>query len=140
MALAAIDAFCGVTARSRLFLSPAWPDPEDPPFINAAAGLETGPEPEALLAGLSAIEAGFGRRRGRRNGPRTLDLDLLDYRGIVSSGGGGGSPVLPHPRLGERDFVLAPLLEVAPAWRHPVSGESAAALLAALPARQVRPL
>lgn len=136
-ALAAIDAFCGVKARSRLYASPAWPDPTDPPFINAAASLETAHGPEALLAGLAAIEAGFGRRRGPRNGPRTLDLDILDYKGLISP---GGPPTLPHPRLEDRDFVLAPLLEVAPDWRHPVSGEAASALLAALPERRAWPL
>jgi 2-amino-4-hydroxy-6-hydroxymethyldihydropteridine diphosphokinase len=71
----------------------------------------------------------FGRTITRRNAPRTLDLDLLDYNGLVEA----GAPILPHPRLQERAFVLVPLLDVAPDWRHPVSGLSVSTLIAALP-------
>jgi 2-amino-4-hydroxy-6-hydroxymethyldihydropteridine diphosphokinase len=74
--------------------------------------------------------------RRERNEARPLDLDLLDYNGIVRSGAG---LLLPHPRLHERAFVLKPLVDVAPEWRHPVLVRAAAELLAALPenARQV---
>jgi 2-amino-4-hydroxy-6-hydroxymethyldihydropteridine diphosphokinase len=67
-----------------------------------------------------------------RNGPRSIDVDLLDLGGVVRR---SSDPVLPHPRMARRRFVLAPLAEIAPAWRHPVRGLSARRLLAALPAR-----
>lgn len=70
----------------------------------------------------------FGRTRGTRNAPRTLDLDLIDYDGRIES----GPPELPHPRLAERAFVLVPLQDVAPSWRHPASGKLIAELLSAL--------
>jgi 2-amino-4-hydroxy-6-hydroxymethyldihydropteridine diphosphokinase len=114
---------------SSLYESPAWPDPADPAFINAIAEIETSLPPEALLAGLHAIEAGFGRRRSVRNAPRSLDLDLIAYHNEIR-GGEDADLILPHPRLSGRAFVLAPLLEVAPDWRHPVSGETAAEMAA----------
>jgi 2-amino-4-hydroxy-6-hydroxymethyldihydropteridine diphosphokinase len=121
-ALAALDQRgVRVNAVSSMWRSPAWPDPREPPFVNAAAVVETALSPEILLGVLQAVETLFGRDRSAgapRNAPRTLDLDLIDYNGRVQA----GPPELPHPRTAERAFVLLPLREVAPAWRHPVSG------------------
>lgn len=122
---------------SSLYETPAWPNPADPPFINAVASIKTVLPPEALLETLHAIEAGFGRRRGARNAPRTLDLDLLSY-GEVRRENGEGGLTLPHPRLHEREFVLAPLCDIAPDWRHPVTGRTAAQMLGGLKTRQAR--
>jgi len=118
---------------SSFYASPAWPDASDPPFVNAVAKLETKLSPAALMKLLAEIENRFGRIRSARNAPRTLDLDLLDYGGRIEA----GPPVLPHPRMESRDFVLVPLREIAPEWRHPVSEKSVEALIAALPAISV---
>ena len=81
------------------------------------------------------IEARFGRVRPYPNAPRTLDLDLLDLDGLVRQ---SPDPVLPHPRMAERAFVLLPLCDIAPGWMHPVLGLSAAELLARLGPQSVR--
>jgi len=115
-------------ATSQFFVTPAWPDPSAPAFVNAVARVETALDPACLLRQLHAVEEFFGRRRGARNAPRTLDLDLLDYDGRIEA----GPPQLPHPRLEQRGFVLMPLAEVAPRWRHPITGRSISQLIAAL--------
>ena len=125
-------AVCGVSA---FYCSPAWPDPRDPPFVNAVARVETPRSPADLLRALKQLELAFGRSSAPQNAPRPLDLDILDYDGIVQS----GPPILPHPRLQERGFVLIPMRDVAPGWRHPVLGLDVTALLGALP-REAREL
>jgi 2-amino-4-hydroxy-6-hydroxymethyldihydropteridine diphosphokinase len=94
----------------------------------ARAAVETQLQPFALLRLLHEVETSFGRKRSAPNAPRSLDLDLLDYRGLVQE----GELVLPHPRLANRRFVLEPLIEIAPEWRHPVTGKTVQSLLRAL--------
>jgi 2-amino-4-hydroxy-6-hydroxymethyldihydropteridine diphosphokinase len=113
---------------SRFHETQAWPDPSDPPFVNAVAAVTTSFEPATLIAKLHEIEAAFGRRRTQRNAPRTLDIDIIDYDGLIQD----GPPQLPHPRLEGRAFVLLPLFEVAPDWQHPVSGQGIEQLVSAL--------
>ena len=90
-------------------------------FANAVALLETELGPEQLLMEIKSIERDFGRRRGRRWGPRVLDLDI-----ILWSGGfwGGPGPIIPHPEMHRRRFVLEPLAEIAPGWSDPLTGAS----------------
>ncbi len=127
-----------IDAVSFYCVTKAWPDPADPPFVNAVARIATTLLPADLMELLHQVETKFGRRRAAKNAPRTLDLDLLDYDGRIES----GPPRLPHPRLSERGFVLVPLEDIAPGWRHPVTGQTVAALIAALPpdARDIRRL
>jgi 2-amino-4-hydroxy-6-hydroxymethyldihydropteridine diphosphokinase len=102
-----------------------------PPFMNAVARIETAMSAEALMRALHMLERKAGRRRRKRWGPRTLDLDLLDYHSLIRRPARSSiKPLaLPHPGLEQRIFVLAPLLEVAPRWRHPVSHQLAALTL-----------
>ncbi|MCK0169378.1 2-amino-4-hydroxy-6-hydroxymethyldihydropteridine diphosphokinase [Jannaschia sp. S6380] len=149
-----------VQAISRPYRTPAWPDPSDPDFVNAALALWSPMPPAHLLDRLHRIEALQGRVRPRRWGPRVLDLDLLASGRAVRPNGAvvrawmSLSPVqqsrkvpkrliLPHPRLAERAFVLLPLAGIAPGWRHPLTGRTVRAMAAALPAsarKGVRPI
>jgi 2-amino-4-hydroxy-6-hydroxymethyldihydropteridine diphosphokinase len=116
-----------VVARSSWWASQAWPDPSDPPFLNGVVIVRTEHGPHALMAALGRIEDVFGRRRDVANAPRTLDLDLIAYGRLTGDLNG---LILPHPRATERLFVMGPLAEIAPDWRHP-QGDRPASELAA---------
>ncbi len=146
MVRAAVAALAGIAGLRLVAVSGVWESapvlpPGEPPlgqppsgqprYVNAVArleGLSGGPEadPAWLLARLHAIEAQAGRVRGARNAARPLDLDILDMDGLVRA---SPDPVLPHPRMAARAFVLRPLAEVAPEWRHPVTGTGIRELL-----------
>jgi len=128
-----------IRARSRWWESAPVPVSDQPWYVNGVIEVETSLAPEALLALLHEVEAGFGRLRSVPNAPRILDLDLLAYGSLVREG--PAPPLLPHPRMAERAFVLHPLAEIRPGWRHPASGLSLPQLIARLSSEQiVRPL
>lgn len=128
-----------VLGRSAWVETAPVPVSDQPWFVNAVAAVDTRLPPTDLLALLHRIEADYGRERTVVNGARTLDLDLLSYHDMVN--GGPEAPLLPHPRLAERAFVLRPLAELAPDWRHPATGRAIGDLLAGLdPAQETRPL
>jgi 2-amino-4-hydroxy-6-hydroxymethyldihydropteridine diphosphokinase len=112
---------------SRLLKTTAFGRTNQPDFVNAVVEITTSLSPEALLLKLHLIERLAGRRRVLRWGPRTLDLDLIDYHGLVRKA--PLRPLLPHPGIAEREFVLKPIAEIAPRWRHPILHRSAAQLL-----------
>jgi 2-amino-4-hydroxy-6-hydroxymethyldihydropteridine diphosphokinase len=133
--------------RSRWFMSPPVPPSDQPWFVNGVAAVATALDPAGLLAALHRVEAAFGRVRSVPNAARTLDLDLLAYGDRVESPPTEAAPdlasdlapdltrprpVLPHPRLADRAFVLLPLADVAPAWYHPATGRPLAELIRAL--------
>jgi len=125
-ALARFPAFGLVLAeRSRWWRSSAWPNRADPDYLNGVVLVETTLAPLGVLKALLALEAEFGRQRSETNAPRTLDLDLIAHGRLQLNAPG---LILPHPRAHERLFVMGPLAEIAPAWRHPVSGAAAEAL------------
>ena len=107
-------------AKSTLYETAPVGGPAQGPFLNGAILLETTLEPLVLLRRLHEIERAFGRMRGDgvRNGPRTLDLDLLLHGDLILQ---TEAIELPHPRLHERAFVLDPLVEIAPELVHPIS-------------------
>ncbi|MBS0386672.1 MAG: 2-amino-4-hydroxy-6-hydroxymethyldihydropteridine diphosphokinase [Proteobacteria bacterium] len=134
-ALAALQA-AGFTplAVSSVWQTAAWPPSDQPDYYNAVVAIDTGGlSPQALWQALREIELSFGRERRERWAARTLDLDIVAMDGAI---GRFGDITLPHPRMQGRAFVLAPLAEIAPDWRHPASGLTAAELLKSVPAEQ----
>jgi 2-amino-4-hydroxy-6-hydroxymethyldihydropteridine diphosphokinase len=130
----AIANICGMTqaallARSSDYTTPPWGEVEQAPFINACVEIDTPLDPHALLFTLHKIETKFGRDRAKeqRWGPRTLDLDLIAYDDVSIE---KPELTLPHPRLFERAFVLAPLAEMSP--DRVIGGRSVASALAEL--------
>jgi len=116
-----------VRRRSRWWRSRAWPDPAKPDYLNGVVLVETALDPAQVLAVLHAIEAGLGRERRTPNADRTLDLDLIAHGRWVVEGQG---ITLPHPRAADRYFVMGPLAEIAPGWRHPENRQRAETLAA----------
>ncbi|MBB93065.1 MAG: 2-amino-4-hydroxy-6-hydroxymethyldihydropteridine diphosphokinase [Rhodobacteraceae bacterium] len=149
-----------VTSVSRFFGTPCFPAGAGPDYVNAALTTRSDLPPDQVLAALHRVETAFGRNRQTRWGQRTLDLDLAAYddlvlpdpdtyhqwRGLALAEQRLAAPdrlVLPHPRLQDRAFVLVPLMDIAPDWRHPVTGETIRDMTQQLPAEErdaVRPL
>ena len=149
-----------IRAISSFFATPAFPKGNGPDYVNAAVQIETALDAQAILERLHRIEADCGRVRVERWGQRTLDLDLIALGQTVLPDAARqtewrtlpperqiqavpGELILPHPRLQDRAFVLVPLAQIAPEWRHPLTGATIRAMLAALPAAdlaEVRPL
>ncbi|HEX8380288.1 MAG TPA: 2-amino-4-hydroxy-6-hydroxymethyldihydropteridine diphosphokinase [Allosphingosinicella sp.] len=130
----AAAAALGARRLSLIRLTPAL-GPAGRGFANAVALLDSHLDPPSLLARLKQVEKDFGRRGGRRWGPRVLDLDII----LWSQGAWGGEAlVVPHPEFRRRRFVLEPLAELAPDWRDPITGATVRQLLFRLERRSAR--
>ncbi|MGH6866767.1 MAG: 2-amino-4-hydroxy-6-hydroxymethyldihydropteridine diphosphokinase [Methyloceanibacter sp.] len=133
-AMSELERVARVEEVSAFYATAAVGRARQPVYVNAVALIDTRLPPEAFLRVLKDIERCAGRRGGRPWGQRTLDIDIIDYKGLVKRWRDGESRfarpgarplVLPHPLMHERPFVLRPLLDIAPNWRHPVLGRSA---------------
>ena len=134
--VAALPLLADPARLSRWYATAPVPPSGQPDYINGVIGFPDAPvDPAALLAALQAIEDGFGRVRTVRNAARVLDLDIVAIGDLVR---GRPDPVLPHPRMHERRFVLEPLSDVEPGFRHPVRRLGIEAMLAALPTGGIR--
>ena len=126
-----------VEAISRWYLTSPVPASDQPSYVNGVARVATDFDPRGLLSALLGIERQLGRERAEKNAPRVIDLDLLAYDDVVSRAsaerpGVGEAPNLPHPRLHQRAFVLLPIRDIAPGWRHPATGQGLGELIDAL--------
>jgi len=124
-------------AESHIYETPPWGYEDQPSFLNMVVKAETDLEPAALLMFLKKLEVDLGREKSVRWGPRLIDLDILFYDDLIIE-----SPplVIPHPRLHERGFVLAPLADVAAEFIHPVLGKRVRELLGGVDLSGMRPL
>lgn len=118
-------------AVSTLLETEPFGNTNQPNFVNGVAIINTALAPESLLRRLHMIERAGGRRRAKRWGPRTLDLDIIDYHGLIKPQFGHHQKalVLPHPGIAERSFVLTPIMEIAPRWRHPLTHKTAKVMI-----------
>ena len=125
------DAGLQLRSCSGIWRTAAWPPSDQPDFYNAVVAVNAGDRtPQSLYGLLREIEARYGRERRERWAARTLDLDIV---AMDDRAGTFGDVILPHPHMHERAFVLAPMTEIAPAWRHPGLHKTAPELLADLP-------
>ena len=123
---------------SGLWQSPAWPPGSDAPdYVNAVISVRYDGRPEKLLLILQGVEQDHGRVRTVRNAPRTLDLDILDFKGQHID---RPDLTVPHPRMLSRGFVLLPLSQIAPDWYDPGSSVSLSAHIAKLPLADIEPM
>uniref|UniRef100_A0A7C6ED00 2-amino-4-hydroxy-6-hydroxymethyldihydropteridine diphosphokinase n=1 Tax=candidate division WOR-3 bacterium TaxID=2052148 RepID=A0A7C6ED00_UNCW3 len=109
---------------------------EQPKFLNMVLGLITERTPKACLKLIGQIEENLGRIRGIKNGPRTIDIDIIFYDQLVIA---QEDLVIPHPRMHERAFVLVPLAEILPDFRHPILKKTVAELLKLVTTKGVKP-
>ncbi len=123
-----------VQKMSRIWVTAPVPISDQPWYNNAVAAIETVHEPRMVFNIIKGIEQDFGRETRERNAARVIDLDLVSYNNLVMN---DSDLIIPHPRMHERAFVLCPLKDVAPDWRHPVTGQSIDEMIKSVPADQV---
>lgn len=125
-----------IAARSRWYESAPVPISDQPWYVNGVVAVETAFDARELVLEVLEIENELGRRRTIANAPRTIDLDVIAHGDSVIEGDARHRVTIPHPRMHGRAFVLLPLAEIAPDWRHPISGTAIKDLIAALPVDQ----
>jgi 2-amino-4-hydroxy-6-hydroxymethyldihydropteridine diphosphokinase len=120
-AIAGLQAHFTVTAISPVYATEPWGDTDQPAFLNVCVAASTGIPPHDALRLIKALEADLGRQPSRKWGPRLIDIDILFYDKLVLT---DTELTIPHPRIAERAFVLAPLADIIPDFRHPQTGET----------------
>lgn len=134
-AVASLSPQLEVKKKSRIYETPPWGYEDQPLFLNMAVMAKTYLEPEPLLKHLKRLEVALGRKESFRNGPRLIDIDILFYDNLILK-----TPTLtiPHPRLHERAFVLAPLMDIDQELEHPVLGKTIWEIIAYVDVKGIR--
>ncbi len=123
-----------ILKSSNLYESLSWPDKSNPKFINIMLQIETYKSPKDLLSICNKIENELGRKRVKKNDPRTCDIDIIDYNNLILK----KNLILPHPSMTKRNFVLLPLFEIDNNWKHPKTKANIKFLINSLPIRDLR--
>ena len=126
-----------ILKSSSNYISESWPNPSMPNYINIIIKIKTSLVPLELLKICNLIELKLGRVRGKKNAPRTCDIDIIDYDNKILNEK-NNKLILPHPRMNERNFVLLPLFEVDKSWKHPISKFNIVNLINSLPVKDLR--
>jgi len=121
---------------SSYYETPSWPDPTKPKFINIILKLKCYYNPQDLLKICKSIETKLGRKKEKKNAPRTCDLDIIDFNKLVSKK--NTKINLPHKMMHKRNFVLFPLFEIQKNWIHPDKQIDVKTLISLLPDRDIR--
>ena len=134
-AVASLSPQLEVKKKSRIYETPPWGYEDQPLFLNMAVMAKTYLDPEPLLKHLKRLEVALGRKESFRNGPRLIDIDILFYDNLILK-----TPTLtiPHPRLHERAFVLAPLMDIDQELEHPVLGKTIWEIIAYVDVKGIR--
>ena len=123
-----------IVKKSSYYETPSYPNKEDPKFINVVVEVSTSLDPINLASVLIYIEEILERKRIKKNAPRTCDIDIIDFNGeIIDFKYNNLNFVVPHEKLSSRNFVLIPLQEIKPNWRHPKSKDFISTLIQKLP-------
>ena len=125
LAISLLDSYgIKIKSKSSYYETPSYPDKSNPKFINLVIQIETNLKPENLASVLISIEEKIERKRNKKNDPRTCDIDIIDYKGqIINFKVNNLDFSVPHKNLSSRNFVLYPLKEIAPNWKHPKTND-----------------
>ena len=123
-----------IEKKSSLYETPSYPDSTKPQFVNIIISIKTNLNPVDLMIVLLHIEKKMDRKRNKKNDPRTCDIDIIDYNGQVLEFKIKDLKLkIPHEKLSNRNFVLFPLEEIIPDWKHPKTKENISAIIHKLP-------
>ena len=129
-----VDCGIEIIKRSHFYETDSYPNKENPKFINIAIFVKTNLTPVDLMSVLFSIEEKIERKRNKKNEPRTCDIDIIDYNNqVLNFKYKNLNLIIPHKRLTSRNFVLFPLQEIYPEWKHPITKESIETLINKLP-------
>ena len=127
--------FCSIIRISKFYETNSWPNEKLPKYLNIIIKCNTNLKPVSLLQNLKNIEFLLGRKKNKKNFPRTCDIDIIDFKGLKKQ---NKYIKIPHPRMYNRNFVLFPLFEIEKNWKHPKNNISIDNLLKKLDLKSLR--